>query len=215
VASGGQAAAPPPSSVMKSRRRMPIIGFLHPPWRCRWDNIQPTTAGSRLKSLGRSSELTKTKSGSDRRSRIWLEVAPGRLSGDLERTGTILPQRLKIVLYGTITAASGAAEDTPRGHLFATGARLELLGGSSDPLEQRIRIHGRCGCRGAADIVMGLALKDDPGAFPRVLFQPKFFRLLAHLVLVPAQHVRRGRDSVAEGEGSLEIIEVHFGPGLT
>jgi len=26
-------------------------------------------------------------------------------------------------------------------HLFATGARLELLGGSSDPLEQRIRIH--------------------------------------------------------------------------
>ena len=61
-----------------------------------------------------------------------------RLSGDLERTGTILPQRLKIVLYGTITAASGAAEDTPRGHLFATGARLELLGGSSDPLEQRI-----------------------------------------------------------------------------
>ena len=45
-----------------------------------------------------------------------------------------LPQRLKIVLYGTITAASGAAEDTPRGHLFATGARLELLGGSSDPL---------------------------------------------------------------------------------
>jgi hypothetical protein len=78
-----------------------------------------------------------------------------RLSGDLERTGTILPQRLKIVLYGTITAASGAAEDTPRGHLFATGARLELLGGSSDPLEQRIRIHGRCGCRGAADIVMG------------------------------------------------------------
>jgi len=34
----------------------------------------------------------------------------------------------------TITAASGAAEDTPRGHLFATGARLELLGGSSDPL---------------------------------------------------------------------------------
>ena len=29
-----------------------------------------------------------------------------RLSGDLERTGTILPQRLKIVLYGTITAAS-------------------------------------------------------------------------------------------------------------
>ena len=61
-----------------------------------------------------------------------------RLSGDLERTGTILPPRLKIVLYGTITAASGAAEDTPRGHLFATGARLELLGGSSDPLEQRI-----------------------------------------------------------------------------
>ncbi len=50
---------------------------------------------------------------------------------------------------------------------------------------------------------MGLALKDDPGAFPRVLFQPKFFRLLAHLVLVPAQHVRRGRDSVAEGEGNL------------
>jgi hypothetical protein len=56
---------------------------------------------------------------------------------------------------------------------------------------------------------------DDPGAFPRVLFQPEFFRLLAHLVLVPAQHVRRGRDSVAEGEGSPEIIEVHFGPGLT
>jgi hypothetical protein len=26
-------AAPPPSSVMKSRRRMPIIGFLLPPWR--------------------------------------------------------------------------------------------------------------------------------------------------------------------------------------
>src|SRR6478672_4492811 len=60
---------------------------------------------------------------------------------------------------------------------------------------------------------MGLALKDDQGAFPRVLFQPKFFRLLAHHVLVPAQHVRRGRDSVAEGEGSLEIIEVHLDQG--
>ena len=34
----------------------------------------------------------------------------------------------------TITAASGAAEDTRR-------TFLELLGGSSDPLEQRIRIH--------------------------------------------------------------------------
>ena len=32
----------------------------------------------------------------------------------------------------TITAASSAAEDTPRGQLFATWARLELLGGTSD-----------------------------------------------------------------------------------
>ena len=66
-----------------------------------------------------------------------------------------------------------------------------------------------------ADHRVGLALKDDPDTFPRVLFQPQFFRLLTHLVLVPAQHVRRGRDSVAEGEGCLEIIDVRFGPGLT
>ena len=49
-------AAKPPShhrsSVMKSRaacRSLASCPPLPPPWRCRWDNIQPTTAtGSRL-----------------------------------------------------------------------------------------------------------------------------------------------------------------------
>jgi hypothetical protein len=79
---------------------------------------------------------------------------------------------------------------------------------------QHERCHWPSGDVDPVDHRAGLALKDDPNTFPRVLFQPKFFCLPAHLDLVPAQHVRRGRDSVAEGEGSPEIIDVGFGPRL-
>src|SRR5512133_2305124 len=91
---------------------MPIIGFLPPavsvPLRERpADDAQSVAARSTCpkrvsKSLGRSSELTKDQVGQ----KVIGDPEDGcrsllvRLSADLERAGTILPQQLKIVLSG-------------------------------------------------------------------------------------------------------------------
>src|SRR3954464_331090 len=101
-------------------------------------------------------------------------------------------------------------------HLCGRGGGSAALSISAPILLETGGVCDRSVRRPTANHALGVSvLKNDLDTFARVLFQPKLFRLLAHVVLVPAQHARRGRDSVAEGKGSFEIIDVHLGPGLT
>ena len=64
------------------------------------------------------------------------------------------------------------------------------------------------------DIAVELALANDADALAGVFDQTELPRLLAHLILVPAQEARRLRERLPVIEGVRQVCNVHFGPGL-